>query len=194
MASPVPSTAALSMIARCGAGSWSRRAAMRARNDPGSSESSGQEAASPASSTRNSGLPPPRATSWETARSPSSAPLRSRRLRTRVVDSSTLSGPSGTCSTTGRSTAGGQLTSGSGRWHVITRNGSSVNVRTTMPSWSRRLGSAHCRLSTHSTVIRVWASRRSMSVSVAATASRALAGSRRSSGEPWPSRNVTVSR
>ena len=38
MASPVPSTAALSMIARCGAGSWSRRAAISARSEPGSSE------------------------------------------------------------------------------------------------------------------------------------------------------------
>ena len=65
----VPSTAALSRIARWTAGSWSTRAAMRARSVPGSSAASGQVAASAASSTRNSGLPPPRSTSASTPRS-----------------------------------------------------------------------------------------------------------------------------
>ena len=54
----------------------------------------------------------------------------------------------------------------SGRCPVTSRNGRSDSERTITASWSRSDGSAHCRLSTHSTVIRVWAWRRSMSVSV----------------------------
>ena len=82
----------------------------------------------------------------------------------------------------------------SGRCVVTSRNGSSDSVRTMTPSWSRRDGSAHCRLSTTSTVILVWAWRRTMSVSVTWTASRAPAASSLSSGDGCPSRWPTTSR
>ena len=60
--------------------------------------------------------------------------------------------------------------------------------------WSRSIGSAHCRLSTHSTVMRVWAWRRSISVTTAASRSRAPAASRRSNSDGCPSRKKPTSR
>ena len=158
MESDDPRTAALSMIARWDDGSWSMRAAMRARSEPGSADPAPHVAASAASSTRNSGLPPPRSTSSAIVRSLGSTPSpRSRIPRTRSLLSVGPSGPSGTCSTSGRSTGGGHAMSPSGRWPVTSRNGRSDSERTTTASWSRSDGSAHCRLSTQSTVMRVWA-------------------------------------
>ena len=88
----------------------------------------------------------------------SPSPSRSSSRRTRVAASSSESGPSGTRRSNDRSSSGGgQTRSSSGRWLVISRNGRSASERTTTARRSRTIGSAHCRLSTHSTVIRVWA-------------------------------------
>ena len=131
-------------------GSWSRRAAISARSEPGSSDSVGARwPPSAASSTRNSGLPPPRSTSSATSVSLGLAaaaafehPADERRCRP-----SGQSGPSGTCSTSGRSTGGGQAMSPSGRWPVTSRNGRSASERTTTASRSRSTGrpTAGCR-------------------------------------------------
>ena len=53
---------------------------------------------------------------------------------------------------------------------MIRRNGRSASERTTTASRSRTIGSAHCRLSTHKTVIRVWAWLRIASVTTPADA------------------------
>ena len=86
------------------------------------------------------------------------SPSRSSSRRTSVAASTSESGPSGTRRSNERSSrGGGQARSSSGRWLVISRNGRSASERTTTARRSRTIGSAHCRLSTHSTVIRVWA-------------------------------------
>ena len=174
-----PSTAAFSRIDRWGRSSWSMRAAIRARSEPGRSAPLPQSAASAASSTRNSGLPPPRSTSASTI----SASCSSRMLDTRHTASSRRRGPSGTRTMSGRSTGGGHTRSGSGRCVVTSRNGRLPSERTTTASRSRSSGSAHCRSSTTTTVSWVPECPLSISSTAVATASRAPAASTRSSGD-----------
>ncbi len=107
--SAVPSTAALSMrrpLLTPAAGRCGRRSAPAASPAARCRQVAGGRLAS---STRNSGLPPPRSTMVATLRS---VDLGGQQLapeieQTSAVESSMPSGPSGTCSTSGRSTGGG---------------------------------------------------------------------------------------
>ena len=125
-----PSTAALSRIARCGRSSWSRRAAIRARSEPGRSAPLPQSAASAASSVRNSGLPPPRSTSGSTISVVGCVPAE-RRSTPGTTASSPTQRSERQRTMSGRSTGGGQSMSASGRCAVTISNGRSTSERAT---------------------------------------------------------------